>query len=159
MNVMRDMQATPGRMISRPMLAPASAGKKQSSLFLFSGDPVHFACGTAASRVRLMVSEKPFLPALPLAELAPGAMRCVTLGDAPVLLVHTREGGVHAVHNICSHAYAKMDEGRLRGYRVICPLHGASFDVRNGAVLGAPASAPLQSYPVRVVDGHIMVQA
>lgn len=106
-----------------------------------------------------MVPEKPFLPALPLAELAPGAMRCVTLGDAPVLLVHTRDGGVHAVHNICSHAYAKMDEGRLRGNRVICPLHGASFDVRSGAVLGAPASAPLQCYPVRVVDGHIMVQA
>jgi len=38
-------------------------------------------------------------------------------------------------------------------------LHGASFDVRTGAVLGAPASAPLKSYPVRVVDGHIEVQA
>jgi nitrite reductase/ring-hydroxylating ferredoxin subunit len=106
-----------------------------------------------------MVSENPFLPALPLAELAPGAMRCVTLGEEQVLLVHAREGGVHAVNNICSHAYAKMDEGRLRGHRVICPLHGASFDVRTGAVLGAPANAPLKSYPVRVVDGHIMVQA
>lgn len=100
-----------------------------------------------------------FVPALPLAELAPGAMRCVMLGDQPVLLVHTKEGAVHAVHNICSHAYAKMDEGRLRGNRVICPLHGASFDVRTGAVLGAPATAPLKSYPVRVVDGHIEVQA
>lgn len=156
---MRGMQAAPGRMDSRPMVALACAGKKQSSLFLFGRDPVHFAGGTAAFAERTMVPEKPFLPALPLAELAPGAMRCVTLGDAPVLLVHTREGGVHAVHNICSHAYAKMDEGRLRGNRVICPLHGASFDVRSGAVLGAPASAPLQSYPVRVVDGHIMVQA
>jgi nitrite reductase/ring-hydroxylating ferredoxin subunit len=106
-----------------------------------------------------MVSEKPYLTALALADLAPGTMRCVTLGDEQVLLVHTREGSVHAVNNICSHAYAKMDEGRLRGHRVICPLHGASFDVRNGAVLGAPATAPLKSYPVHVVDGHITVQA
>jgi 3-phenylpropionate/trans-cinnamate dioxygenase ferredoxin subunit len=105
------------------------------------------------------LSDKPYVPALPLAELAPGAMRCVTLGDEPVLVVHTKEGAVHAVHNICSHAYAKMDEGRLRGNRVICPLHGASFDVRTGAVLGAPATVPLKSYPVRVVDGHIEVQA
>jgi 3-phenylpropionate/trans-cinnamate dioxygenase ferredoxin subunit len=52
-----------------------------------------------------------------------------------------------------------MDEGRLRGTRVICPLHGASFDVRTGAVLGAPANAPLTRYPVRVVDGRIEVQA
>jgi 3-phenylpropionate/trans-cinnamate dioxygenase ferredoxin subunit len=113
----------------------------------------------AALSERSIVSDKPFLPALPLVDLAPGAMRCVTLGDEPVLLVHMRDGAVHAVHNVCSHAYAKMDEGRLRGHRVICPLHGASFDVRNGAVLGAPATAPLKSYPVRVVDGHIMVQA
>jgi 3-phenylpropionate/trans-cinnamate dioxygenase ferredoxin subunit len=105
------------------------------------------------------LTDKPYVPALPLAELAPGAMRCVMLGDEPVLLVHTKEGMIHAVHNICSHAYAKMDEGRLRGNRVICPLHGASFDVRTGAVLGAPASAPLRSFPVRVVNGHIEVQA
>ena len=159
MNVTRGMQAPPGLMKSLPMVAPACAGKKQSSLFLFGRDPVHFVGGKAAFDETNMVPEKPFLPALPLSELAPGAMRCVTLGDAPVLLIHTRDGGVHALHNICSHAYAKMDEGRLRGHRVICPLHGASFDVRNGAVLGAPASAPLQSYPVRVDDGHIMVQA
>jgi len=104
------------------------------------------------------LSDRPYLPALPLAELAPGAMRCVEVGNEPVLIVHTRDGGVHALHNICSHAYAKMDEGRLRGTRVICPLHGASFDVRTGAVLGAPATAPLRSFPARVVDGRIEVQ-
>ena len=85
-------------------------------------------------------------------------MRCVTLEEQPVLVVHTKDGAVHAVHNVCSHAYAKLDEGRLRGTRVICPLHGASFDVRTGAVLGAPATVPLASYPVRVVDGRIEVQ-
>ena len=84
-------------------------------------------------------------------------MRCFTLGGAAVLLCHTRDG-VHAVENICTHAYARLDEGRLRGHRVICPLHGASFDVRTGAVLGAPATVPLKSYPVRVVDGRIEVQ-
>lgn len=85
-------------------------------------------------------------------------MRCVEVGNEPVLIVRTRDGGVHALHNICSHAYARMDEGRLRGTRVICPLHGASFDVRTGAVLGAPATVPLRSFPARVVDGRIEVQ-
>jgi nitrite reductase/ring-hydroxylating ferredoxin subunit len=105
------------------------------------------------------LSEPAFVPVLPLAELAAGQMRCVEVGAVPVLIVHTKDGQLHAVNNVCSHAYARMDEGRLRGNRLICPLHGASFDVRTGAVLGAPANAPLPSYPVRVVDGHIEVQA
>ena len=104
------------------------------------------------------MADRPYLAALPLAELAPGTMRCVTLADEPVLVVHAKDGSVHALQNICSHAYARLDEGRLRGTRVICPLHGASFDVRTGAVLGAPATVPLKNYPVRVVDGRIEVQ-
>jgi len=99
-----------------------------------------------------------FVPVLPLADLAAGQMRCAEVGAVSVLIVHTKEGQLHAVNNICSHAYARMDEGRLRGNRLICPLHGASFDVRTGAVLGAPANAPLPSYPVRVVDGQVEVQ-
>ena len=104
------------------------------------------------------MSEPPFQSALRLDELAPNTMRCVILDGAPVLVVHAKDGGVHAVQNICTHAYAHMDEGRLRGHRLICPLHGASFDVRTGAVLGAPATQPLRTYPVRVTDGTIEVQ-
>ena len=85
-------------------------------------------------------------------------MRCVDVDGVQVLLVHAKDGIFHAVDNICTHAYAQLDEGRLRGNRVICPLHGASFDIRTGAVLGAPATAPLASYPVRIAGDHIEVQ-
>lgn len=104
------------------------------------------------------LSDKPFLPALALTDLAPGTMRCVTVADVPVLVVHAKDGAVHALHNVCTHAYAELHEGRLRGHRVICPLHGASFDVRSGAVLGAPATEPLARYATRVVDGQVEVQ-
>lgn len=100
---------------------------------------------------------KTFVPVLPVADLPPGQMRCIEVGGVQVLLAHARDG-IYALNNICSHAYARMDEGRLRGNRLICPLHGASFDVRTGAVLGAPAVVPLPSYPVRIVDGRIEVQ-
>jgi nitrite reductase/ring-hydroxylating ferredoxin subunit len=39
----------------------------------------------------------------------------------------------------------------------MCPLHGASFDCRNGAVLGAPAVMPLKTYPVRCVGDDVEV--
>lgn len=103
------------------------------------------------------MSEKKFARVLPASELPPGQMRCVEVGGLLVLLVHARDG-ICAVNNICTHAYARLDEGRLRGHRLICPMHGASFDVRTGAVLGPPANAPLSSYAVRIVDGYIEVQ-
>jgi nitrite reductase/ring-hydroxylating ferredoxin subunit len=102
------------------------------------------------------VTEPIFHPVLPLAELRPGRMRCVTVGGQEVLVCHAREG-VFAVSNICTHAHTRMDEGRLRGVRLICPLHGASFDIRDGRVLGAPASVPLPTYPLRIVAGMIEV--
>lgn len=83
-------------------------------------------------------------------------MRCVTVGGREVLICHTPEG-VFALDNICTHALTRMDEGRLRGVRVICPLHGASFDVRDGRVLGPPATLAIRRYPARVVEGMIEI--
>lgn len=102
------------------------------------------------------MAEPVFHPALILADLPRGRMRCVAVGGRDVLICHAREG-VFAVDNICTHAYTRMDEGRLRGVRLICPLHGASFDIRDGRVLSGPASSPLGSYPVRVSAGMIEV--
>lgn len=104
----------------------------------------------------MAMSERIFQPAIPLAELPQGRMRCVTVGGREVLVCHTREG-IFALDNICTHAFARMDEGRLRGVRVICPMHGASFDVRDGRVLGAPATRALPQYSARVVAGMIEV--
>ena len=88
--------------------------------------------------------------------LAEGKMHRCTVGNREVVLCRSREG-LHALDNICSHAFARMNEGRLRGTRLICPLHGASFDVRDGRVLGAPATQPLPCHQVRTVEGWIEV--
>ena len=86
-----------------------------------------------------------------------GSMRGFVVGGRDVVVCHTKEGGWHALDNICTHGFVKMDEGRLRGVRLICPLHGASFDVRDGMVLGAPAVAPLKTHALRIVDGQVEV--
>lgn len=102
------------------------------------------------------MTEPIFHPAIAFAELPQGRMRCVTVAGREVLVCHTREG-VFALDNICTHALARMDEGRLRGVRVICPMHGASFDVRDGRVLGPPATRALPRYATRLVAGMIEV--
>src|SRR5450755_4336639 len=97
-----------------------------------------------------------FTCVLGLSELPVGAMRAVTIGAREIVLCHTKDG-LFAVDNICTHAYARLCEGRLRGTRLICPLHGASFDARDGRVLGLPATLPLEAFAVRVTDGMVEV--
>ena len=97
-----------------------------------------------------------FETALKLAELPLGSMRACVIGAREILLCHTREG-LFALDNICTHAHARLCEGRLRATRLVCPLHGASFDIRDGRVLGPPALVALSTHAVRLVDGVIEV--
>ena len=93
---------------------------------------------------------------LPLAELGEGTMRACMAGERELIVCRTKSG-VYALDNICTHAFARLSEGRLRGTRIICPLHGASFDVRDGRVLGAPATQALATFAVRVEAERIEV--
>ena len=93
----------------------------------------------------------------PLAELAEGRMRAAATAGGEVLVCRTRDG-LHALENTCTHACARLDEGRLRSARLSCPLHAAVFDVASGAVLAGPATTALRTFPVRVVDGLVEVR-
>ena len=102
------------------------------------------------------MSTPAFAPALQLADVPVGSMRACLVGGREILICHTREG-VFALDNICTHAHARLCEGRLRATRLVCPLHGASFDIRDGRVLGPPAEVALPTHGVRVVEGAIEV--
>lgn len=102
------------------------------------------------------MTDDAFQPLLALNDVARGRMRSCRIGDHEIVVCHTRDG-VFAVDNVCTHAFARMSEGYLKGTRLTCPLHGATFDVRTGAVLGGPATMPLAAYQTRVVDGMVEV--
>lgn len=102
------------------------------------------------------MSAQRFEALIPLAQLPEGRMKAFELGGREIVVCHTR-AGLFAIDNVCTHAEARMSEGRLRGTTLICPLHGASFDVRDGSVTGAPAKRPLVVYALRIVGGIIEV--
>lgn len=92
----------------------------------------------------------------PTSDVPAGKMQGFEVGGRSVVVCNSRDGWF-ALDDICTHAFAKMHEGRLRGCRLICPLHGASFDIRDGSVLGAPATAPLATFPLRIVDDYVEI--
>jgi len=91
-----------------------------------------------------------------IADIPDGSCKSFQISGYDILICHTKDK-FFAVENKCSHAMSKLEGGRLRAYRLICPLHGACFDVRDGSVKGEPATAPIRVYPLRVSDGRIRV--
>jgi nitrite reductase/ring-hydroxylating ferredoxin subunit len=102
------------------------------------------------------MSDPRFEAVMALTEIPVGSMRPVTVAGREIVICHTKDG-MYALDNICTHAHARMCEGRLRATRIVCPLHGASFDIRDGKVLGPPAVLSLPTFPVRVVAGTIEI--
>ena len=94
-----------------------------------------------------------------VSDIDPGKTLCVEVDGREILICHTREG-FFAVDNLCSHAAARLCEGKLKGQKILCPLHGAAFDVRDGSALTRPASTPIDTYSIRVDgDDIILVSA
>ncbi|CAA0094859.1 Naphthalene 1,2-dioxygenase system, ferredoxin component [Halioglobus japonicus] len=89
-------------------------------------------------------------------DVAQGKTLCLQLDGREILLCHAKEG-FFAIDNLCTHAEARLSEGKLKGCKILCPLHGAAFDVRDGSVLTRPARTPLASYPLRIEGEQIYV--
>lgn len=74
-----------------------------------------------------------------LSDLGDGDMRVFPdLGEYGVVVCRVA-GELHALVDNCSHADTPLSEGRLRGNLIVCPLHGAAFDVRDGSHQSPPA--------------------
>ena len=89
--------------------------------------------------------------------LAEGEMRTHKAGPYNVLLCRVG-GALHAVENKCSHQARPLHRGRLRGHLIICPVHGASFDVRNGDHTSPPATCGIEYFQVIQSDAGWCVE-
>lgn len=87
--------------------------------------------------------------------------------DESIKAFHTKAGAIvivktggklFALQESCSHADFSLEEGDLLdGGAIECPAHGAQFRLESGEVLKAPATSPLETYPVTVEDGDIYI--
>ena len=89
--------------------------------------------------------------------LPAGSMRQVTIRGRDVLIANV-DGEVLATDDTCTHEDASLSCGVLDGAVVRCPLHGATFDLRDGAPRDEPAEEPLRCHEVRVEDGTVFVR-
>lgn len=90
-------------------------------------------------------------------DFPPGTRRVVDVGGVRVV-VFNLEGDYYALEDVCTHDGGELAGGTLEGCEVVCPRHGARFDVRSGAVTAPPAYESVPTMEVRVVDGWVWVR-
>lgn len=95
-------------------------------------------------------------PVARVSEITPGTTKRVLVGKTEVLLCNV-EGEIYAIEDVCTHDGGELDQGELDGCRIMCPRHGAMFDVKTGAALTLPAIVPVPIYEVRVEGDDIFV--
>jgi len=100
-------------------------------------------------------------------EVTGGTMKKIEVDGEDVLVVNV--GDVYyALEATCPHGRGNLWEGSLEDHILVCPTHGARFDVRTGRLhkpktnyyglpYGGPATRDLKTYVVRVADGDITI--
>src|ERR1700738_3617884 len=89
-----------------------------------------------------------------LSEIPPGTAKKVEVDGVEVLLCNV-DGDMYAIEDVCTHDGGPLDQGELQGCKIMCPRHGATFDVTTGRALTLPAVVPLPTYDVRVEGDDI----
>lgn len=98
-----------------------------------------------------------WVPLAKAGDILPGQCRAFEVDDRMIAIVNL-DGEYFAIDNICTHAYAELSDGKIVGDEIQCPLHGARFSIRTGAVTAPPAYEPLNTYPVRVEGGSVNIR-
>ena len=97
-----------------------------------------------------------FLKVAQTADLAPGEKMLVEYEDEDVGLFNI-DGEFFAISDVCTHDDGPLVEGKLDGDCIICPRHGARFNVKTGAQT-MPAFAPVPLYEVKIDGDDIYIR-
>ena len=97
-----------------------------------------------------------FLQVAEVGEIKPGERLLLEVDDQPIAVFNV-DGKYYAIGDVCTHDDGPLGDGELEGYQIICPRHGARFDIRSGKVITLPAVIDTPWYPARVVNGWVEV--
>lgn len=97
-----------------------------------------------------------------LPEGEPVAVDATLDGEAESLILFREGDAVRAWRNICPHAGRPLDWSpgkflRSKDGLLVCAVHGASFELGQGACVAGPCRGQsLSVVPVAVVDGQVL---
>ncbi|MCC6511726.1 MAG: non-heme iron oxygenase ferredoxin subunit [Pirellulaceae bacterium] len=98
-----------------------------------------------------------FIEVAKLSAIPVGGKLCVEIDDRYIVLVHL-DGTVYCIDDVCTHDGGPLGEGELIDHCLVCPRHGAKFDIRTGAAVCMPATEATGCHTVRIEGDKIFVK-
>ena len=87
-----------------------------------------------------------------------GKLKNITAGGKEIVIANVR-GEYYAINNICTHAGAELHEGTLEGSELVCPWHGAKWNVQTGDLIWFPQKLKnQQTYNVVIEGDNVFVE-
>jgi 3-phenylpropionate/trans-cinnamate dioxygenase ferredoxin subunit len=97
-----------------------------------------------------------FLEIAPAGELPEGERIFIEVAGKSIVIFNLA-GKLFAIGDVCSHDNGPVGDGEIEENEIICPRHGARFDIRTGKATSLPAVVDIPSYQVRVENGMIEI--
>jgi 3-phenylpropionate/trans-cinnamate dioxygenase ferredoxin component len=89
-------------------------------------------------------------------DLPRGERMFIEVDGQPIVIMNV-DGKYYAIGDVCTHDDGPLGDGQVDGYQIICPRHGARFDIRNGKAVALPAVIDTPWYPMRIVAGQLQI--
>jgi 3-phenylpropionate/trans-cinnamate dioxygenase ferredoxin subunit len=89
-------------------------------------------------------------------EVPAGGKKLAEVDGRPIALFNV-DGKYFAIDDVCTHDGGPLAEGELSGCEIMCPRHGARFDVRTGKALSMPATEPVAVHATEIRGDDVYV--
>lgn len=90
-----------------------------------------------------------------VSEVPAGTRIVVEMGEHWIAVFNV-DGHYYAIEDLCTHDDGPLAEGDLEGQVIICPRHGARFDLETGTPT-LPATRPVPRYPIRIEGDDLQI--
>ena len=101
-------------------------------------------------------SKLDYIEIAPVDQIPDGERLFVELSGKSIMLFNLA-GKIFAIGDVCSHDNGPVGDGEIEKNEIICPRHGARFDISTGKATSLPAMVDIPAYPVRVVEGMVQI--
>ena len=91
-----------------------------------------------------------------LDELRSKSVQCISVDQRQFVLIYYHQA-FYALDNTCPHTFASLCTGTLRGDQLVCPWHGAEFNIASGKSFSPLTPKGTNSYPVIVRNQSVFI--